>query len=112
MKLSKAFLFDSFCPIKHNITNKSFDRLALLYKIISLEFKHNSSFISTESYQQILPDYEDLITSGQITSSIASSPILFQVIELLSRVSYKPVWLTKDLSVVVPSDSSHGCLID
>ena len=27
------------------------------------EFKNNSSFISTESYQQILPDYEDLITS-------------------------------------------------
>ena len=27
------------------------------------EFKNNSSFISTESYQQILPYYEDLITS-------------------------------------------------
>ena len=25
--------------------------------------KNNSSFISTESHQQILPDYEDLITS-------------------------------------------------
>ena len=76
------------------------------------EFKNNSSFISTESYQQILPDYEDLITSLQITSSIASSPILFQVIKFLSRISHKSVWLTNDLSFAVPSDSSHGCLID
>ena len=74
------------------------------------EFKNNSSFIATESYQQILPDYEDLITSLQISSSI--SPILFQVIKFLSRVSHKPVWLTNDLSVAVPSDSSHGCLTD
>ena len=69
------------------------------------EFKNNSSFISTESYQQILPDYEDLITSLQITSRISSSTILFQAIKLLSRVSH-------DLSVVVPSDSFYGCLID
>ena len=27
------------------------------------EFKNNSSFISTESHQQIVSDYEDLITS-------------------------------------------------
>ena len=74
------------------------------------EFKSNSSVIATESYQQVLPDYEDLITSLHITSSI--SPILFQVIKFLSRVSHKPVWLTNDLSDVVPSDSSHGCLID
>ena len=60
----------------------------------------------------MLLDYEDLITSLQITSSIASSPILFQVIKFLSRVSHKTVWLTNNLSVVVPSDSSHGCLID
>ena len=58
----------------------------------------------------MLPDYEDLIISLQITSSIASSPILFQLIKFLLRVSDKPVWLTNDLSVVVPSDSSHGCL--
>ena len=74
------------------------------------EFKNNSSVIATESYQQILPDYEDLITSLQITSSI--SPILFQVIKFLSRVSHKPVWLRNNLSDLVPSDSSHGCLID
>ena len=45
--------------------NKNFDRLlALLYKIGYIaKFKNNSSFISTESHQQILPDYEDLITS-------------------------------------------------
>ena len=33
-----------------------------IYNYIA-EFKNNSSFISTESHQQILPDYEDLITS-------------------------------------------------
>ena len=44
--------------------NANFDRLALLYNISYIaEFKNNSSFISTESHQQILPDYEDLITS-------------------------------------------------
>ena len=58
----------------------------------------------------MLPDYEDLITSLQIASSIR--PILFQVIKFLSRVSHKPVWITNDLSVFVPSDSSHGCPID
>ena len=58
----------------------------------------------------MLPDYEDLITSLEITGSISLT--LFQVIKFLSRVSHKPVWLTKDLSVVVPSDSSHCCLID
>ena len=60
----------------------------------------------------MLPGYEDLITLLQITSSIASSPILFQFIKFFSKFSHKPVWLTNDLSVVVPSDSSHGCLID
>ena len=73
-------------------------------------FKNNCSFISTESYQQIFPDYEDLIISLQIISSI--SPIPFQVIKCLSKVSHKPVWPTNDLGVVVPGDSSHGCLID
>ena len=44
--------------------NKNVDRLALLYKISYItEFKNNSSFISNESCQQILPDYEDLIIS-------------------------------------------------
>ena len=37
--------------------------LALLYKIISQNSKNNSGFISTESHQQILVDYEDLIAS-------------------------------------------------
>ena len=49
---------------RHNTMNKNFDRLALLYKISYIpEFSNNSSFISTASYQQILPDYKDLITS-------------------------------------------------
>ena len=44
--------------------NTNFDRSALLCKISYIaEFKNNYSFISTESHQQILPDYEDLITS-------------------------------------------------
>ena len=29
-----------------------------------------------------------------------------------SRVCHKPVWLTNDLSVAVPSDNFHGFLID
>ena len=66
--------------------------------------------ISNESYQQILPDYEDLMISLQITISISS--ILSQVTKFLSRVSHKPVWLTNYLFVAVPSDSSHGFLID
>ena len=37
--------------------NKSFDRLALLYKIgFTAEFKNNVSFISTASHLQMLPD--------------------------------------------------------
>ena len=48
----------------HNTMNKNFDRLALLYKInYTAELKNNASFISTESHQQMLPDYEDLVKS-------------------------------------------------
>ena len=66
--------------------NKNFYRLALLYKTrYNVKFKDNSSFLSTESHQQMLLDYEDLITLLQITSSI--SPILFQVIKLLNSLS-------------------------
>ena len=44
--------------------NKNFDRLALLYEISDIpEFNNNSSFISTESHQEIIPDYKDLIKS-------------------------------------------------
>ena len=43
--------------------NKTFDRLALHRISYIAEFKNNSSFISTESHQQVLPDYENLITS-------------------------------------------------
>ena len=47
-----------------NAINKNFDRVTLLQKISYIaEFKSNSSFISTESDQQMLPDYKDLITS-------------------------------------------------
>ena len=48
--------------LMHNVINKNFDRSALLYKVIA-KFRNSSSFILTESYQQILSDYEDLITS-------------------------------------------------
>ena len=63
------------------------------------EFKNSSNFISAELHQQILPDYEDLITSLEITSSI-------------NPVSVKPVWLSNNLSVAVPSVNFHGFLID
>ena len=60
-------LFYAIRPVPyltHNTMNKNFGRLALLYKISYIaNLKNNSSFISTESHQQILPDYEDLITS-------------------------------------------------
>ena len=55
-----------------------------IYNYIS-EFKNKSSFILTESHQQILLDYEDLITLLSITSSI--SPILCQVIKFLNSLS-------------------------
>ena len=55
-----------------------------IYNYIS-EFKNKSSFMLTESHQQILLDYEDLITSLSITSSI--SPILCQVIKFLNSLS-------------------------
>ena len=74
-------------PIYTYTMNENSDRLlVLLYKIgYVAECKSNSSFISTESHQQILPGYEYLVTSLQITSSI--SPILFQVIKFLSGLS-------------------------
>ena len=44
--------------------NKNFDSLALLHKTsYNAELKNNASFISTESHQQMLPDYEDLTKS-------------------------------------------------
>ena len=46
------------------------------------EFKNKSNFISTESNQQILPDYEDLITLLEVTSNISS--ILLQEIKFLN----------------------------
>ena len=55
-----------------------------IYDYIS-EFKNKSSFMLTESHQQILLDYEDLITSLSVTSSI--SPILCQVIKFLNSLS-------------------------
>ena len=55
-----------------------------IYNYIS-EFKNKSSFMLTESHQQILLDYEDLITLLSITGSI--SPILCQVIKFLNSLS-------------------------
>ena len=57
----------------HNIINKNFDRLALLYKI-----SQNSKIISALSqHQQILPDYEDLIRHYKL--QIAFSPCVKSV---------------------------------
>ena len=53
----------------------------MLYKII----KNNSNVISTESHQQIVPDYEDLITSLKIASSTCA--IVFQVIKFIKSLS-------------------------
>ena len=48
---------------------KNFDRLALPPKIsYTAEFKNNYSFISTESHQQILPDYKLLVALTQYFS--------------------------------------------
>ena len=48
----------------HNTMNKNCNSLTVLYKISYITgFKINSSFLSTEAHQQMLPDYEDLITS-------------------------------------------------
>ena len=57
-----SYMIRSVPYLMHNIINKNFDRSALLYKVIA-KFRNSSSFILTESYQQILSDYEDLITS-------------------------------------------------
>ena len=57
--------------LTYNRMNKNFYRIALPYKISYIaEFKNNSSFISTQSHQQILPDYEDLIASLENTRSV------------------------------------------
>ena len=57
----------------HNIINKNFDRLALLYKI-----SQNSKIIPALSqHQQILPDYEDIIRHYKL--QIAFSPCVKSV---------------------------------
>ena len=43
--------------------NKNFDRRALLYKLnYTAELKNNATFILTESHQQMLPDFFQVIT--------------------------------------------------
>ena len=82
--------------------NKNFDRLALLHKIsYTAEFKNNASFISTESQQQMLPNYEDLIKSLVLVSKLLV-PLAqyFSKSSSFSTVCRKPVWLTNVLSVV------------
>ena len=49
--------------LKHNVINKNFDRLALLYKIISQNSKTIPGLFQLNHINKILPDYEDLITS-------------------------------------------------
>ena len=59
-----AYAIRSVPYLTHNTMNKNFDRLVLVYKISYIsKLKNNSSFISTESHQQILPGYKDLLTS-------------------------------------------------
>ena len=91
----------------HNIINKNFGRLAWLYKIISQNSKTISAlFQLNHMHQQILPDYEDLIALQVALAQYFSKSSSF------SRVCHKPVWLTNDLSVVVPSEHFHGFLKD
>ena len=89
--------------------NKSFGKVKLSYKISYIaEFKNNSSFISTESHQEILPHYEDSITSLLLAlAQYFSKPSNF------SKVCHKPVCRTNvlTLSMTVPSDNFHGALI-
>ena len=67
--------------------NKNFDRPALLHKIsYTAEFKSNASFISAESHQQMLPNYEHLIKYFSKSSSF-------------STVCHKPVRRTNVLSI-------------
>ena len=49
--------------LTHNVINKNFDRLALLYKIISQNSKTIPGLFQLNHINKILPDYEDLITS-------------------------------------------------
>ena len=56
--------------LTHNIINKNFDRLAMLFKIISQNSKIISALVQLN--QQILPDYEDL-TTLQVTSGISTA---------------------------------------
>ena len=73
------------------------------------EFKNSSSFISTGSHKQILPDCEDLITSLRITCSNSQ---YFSKSSSFSRLCHKPVrQLTNVLNVVAPSVNFHGFFI-
>ena len=82
--------------LTHNMINKSFDRLALLCKIISQNLK-------------IIPS---LFQLNHINKSQVALAQYFSKSSGFSRVCHKLVWLTNDLSVVVPSDNFHGFLID
>ena len=74
-------MIHSVAHLTHNIMNKkSYINIAIQNYIA--DFKNNSSFSSTESHQEILPDYEDLITSLAQYSSKSSS---------FSRTFPKPV---------------------
>ena len=91
--------------LTHNTINKNFDKLALLYKINYIsKFKNNSSFISTESHQPILPDYRDFIISLWHVAQYCSKS------SSLSTVCRKSLWLANVLNVVIPRDDFH-CLL-
>ena len=91
--------------LTQNVISKNFDRLGLLYKVILQNSKINPVLfhqLNNNEYSQImkiwLHYYELQLALAQYFSKSSG----------FSRVCHKPVWLTNDLSVVVPSNNFHG----
>ena len=85
--------------------NKNFDRLALLFKIIS----QNSKIVSTSFQLNHINKYSQ-ITKIKFDHKLLVIPMLFQP-SSYSTDCPKSVWHTKVSGVVVPSDNFHGLLI-
>ena len=66
------------------------------------KFKNSFSFISMQSYQQILSDYEDLTSSN--------GPMFFHIKEFLNSLSHTSI-VYKNLFVVGPSENFQCFLI-
>ena len=94
--------------LMHNIINKNFDWLALLYKIIS----QNSKIIPALFQMNHINRYFQ-ITKIQLHHKLQVALVQYFYESLsFSRVCHKPIWLTNVLSVVVLGDNFHGFLID